>query len=252
MFLLPPSCGILYHARPAGPTVNRIYYDEHRPQHRRCVQYYRRTLVVGTVPLALALWLAYVHFPRIGPGLFANAGLSLAGLMTLWSVREMQTRAPGTRWGRWIASRMHDLFPALLIGLQGWFVLLTALLMWFTVAELGFPGGIFSGINLFGILLLAPIRRILAGTEPAHPHPLRELLSEGLGYLNAILVTLFITGVLTAINRPSPTSTEPPMIIILIWMVAVLTILTCVILFLDHIVRKMPPLQRDEPVDTLD
>lgn len=252
IILLPPLCAILYHDQLAGPIVNRIYYDEHRPRHRRCVHYYRRTLAVGAVPLALALALAAAYFPRIGPGLFANAGLTLAGLMTLWSVRDMQTRAPVSRWGRWIVSRMDDLFPALLIGLQGWFVLMTTVLIWFTVAELGFRGSIFSGCMLFGILLLAPIRRILAGTEPPHPHPLRELLSEGLGHLNTILVTLFVAGSLTSLNRPDPTNTEPPMMIIVIWLAATLVILTCVILFLDHIVRKMPPIPREEPADTLD
>ncbi len=233
--------------------MNPNYYDEHRPRHRRCAQYYRRTLAVGAVPLLLAVWLGTAYFPRIGPGLYANAGLSLAGLLLLWSVRDMQARPPVSRWGRWIAQRMDSIFPALLIGLQGWFVLLAAVLIWNTVSELGFTAGRMNTVALMGILLLAPIRRILAGTELQNPPPLRELFTEALGYLNAILVTLFIAGFLTALDQSQGTRTgEPPMGIIIVWMFATLVILTCIILFLDHIVRKMPPMHREEEIDTLD
>jgi hypothetical protein len=235
-------------------VVNPTYYDEHRPRHRRCVQFYRLTLAVGAVPLLLALWLGTAYYPRIGPGIYANAGLSLAGLLLLWSVREMQFYPPTSRWGRWIAQHMDDLFPALLIGLQGGFIVLAALLIWNTLPDLGFSPGRMSSIALFGILLLSPVRRILAGTAPAAPSAPRELITESLGYLSAIFATLFIAGFLTQLVPPpeDPESEPFPMGTIIIWVLATLAVLTCVILFIDHVVRKMPPARRDDKIDTLD
>ncbi|HMP75667.1 MAG TPA: hypothetical protein PKE12_05150 [Kiritimatiellia bacterium] len=234
--------------------MNPRYYDEHRPRHRRSLEYYRRTLAIGAVPLALSIWLAVTQFPLIGPGLYANAGLSLAGLLLLWSVRAMQREPPRSVWGRGIMNHIDALYPALLVSLQGWFVMLSALLIWFTVTELGFPANAFHHGLLVGILLLSPVRRVLRGTEPPHPSPRRELLMEGLGNLNAILITLFVTAIMTTSNLPPgvPLTGEIPPLLLFTWMGAVLVVLTCVILFLDHIVRKMPPTIREEQKDTLD
>ena len=151
--------------------MNPLYYDEHRPRHRRFAEYYRRTLVIGLVALGLSFWLGATHFPRIGPGLFANAGFSLAGLLLLWSVRAMLREPPRSRWAQRLVARIDSVFPALLVSLQGWFVMLSALLIWFTVRELGFPANRFHDVILIAILLLAPVRRILRGTEPQNPPP---------------------------------------------------------------------------------
>jgi hypothetical protein len=205
------------------------------------------------VPLFLAIGLGLAYYPRIGPGIFSNAGLCLSGLLLLWSVHEMQFQAPTTRWGRWIVQHIDDLFPALLIALQGGFIILAAMLIWFTLPDLGFSPGPMSSISLFGILVLSPIRRILAGTAPPNPTARRELLTEALGYLSTILATLFIAGFLTHMVPPpeDPEAENVPMGTIIIWVLATLTILTCIILFVDHIVRKIPPSRREEKIDSL-
>jgi hypothetical protein len=234
--------------------VNPRYYDEHRPRHRRFADYYRRTLVIGLVPLGLSIWLGTTHYPLVGPGIFANAGFSFAGLLLLCSVRAMLRVPPRSRWAQRLMARIDTVFPALLVSLQGWFVMLSALLLWFTVRELGYPANLFHDAVLISILLLAPVRRILRGTEPQNPPPRRELLSEGLGNLNVILITLFAAAIMTTSSLPpgQPLTGEIPSIVLFTWMASVLVVLTCVILFLDHIVRKMPPTVHVEEKDSLD
>lgn len=234
--------------------MNPHIYDEHRLKHRRFHEYYRKTLVMGAVSLLLGIWIGAAHMPMMGPGVFANTGFSAAGLLLLWSLRNVHQVSPQTRWGTWLKQKTEAPFPAVLIGLQGWFLSLIALLMWFTVTELGFPANGFHHTMLLGILFLIPIRRILNGTEPPHPTPWRELITEALGYLNVCLITLFVAAVASTASLPpdKPLTGELPMGIIFIWMAAVLVVLTCIILLLDHIVRKMPPTIRTEEQDTLD
>lgn len=231
--------------------MNRIYYDEHRPGHRRCALYYQRTMAIGLVALGIALYIGAARFPDVGPGWFANAGLTASGLLLLWGVRKLQRDTPVTRWGRWIARRMNDLFPALLVGLQGWFVLLAALLLWYTILELGLPAGPFDTGVLVAILALAPLRRILAGTEPPNPAPARAAWATGLRLLNVALIAIFSARALSELTRPPPGG-DLPLFPILVWIAATLVVLACVILFIDFWVRKMPQSPPGTPADKLE
>ncbi|MCO5045259.1 MAG: hypothetical protein J5I99_10710 [Verrucomicrobia bacterium] len=233
--------------------MNPHIYSEHHLAHRRFREYYRRTLAMGAVALGLAIWMGSAQMPMPGPGLFANAGFSAAGIFLLWALRNLHTTPPRSRWGQRVRARSENQFPAIVICLQGWFILLIALLIWFTVAELGFAANGFQHTLLIGILLLAPVRRILDGTEPPRPSPRRDLIRETLAYLNVCLITLFIAAVLTTAMLPpdAPATSELPFAVMFIWVVVTLILLTCAILLLDHIVRKMPPTVRSEEQDTL-
>lgn len=234
--------------------MNPHLYEEYRLRHRRFGEYFRRTLIIGFVPLGLAVWLAFIHFPSVGPGLFANAGLCTAGLLLLWAARAMHRVPPRAAWGGRLAARGDALIPALLIGTQGWFVLLTAMLIWFTIIELGVNANPVQHILLVATLVLIPSRRIVDGTTPQQASPWRELFSEGLGYAHVCCATLFLATVFsTAILPPDkPLTDKLPPGVVIVWMAAVLTLLTCLILFLDHIVRKMPSTPQTEARDTLD
>ncbi len=234
--------------------MNPHLYDEYRPRHRRSAEHYRRTLAIGAVPMVLSVWLAFSHAPRVGPGLWAAAGFSLSGLLSLWSLKRMLAVPPRARLAGWYARNAQSLYPAALIVTQGWFVLLSTCLIWFTFIGLGYTVTPAHHILLGGVLLFAPIRRILRGTEPMHPSPLRELMTEGLDYLNACVFTLFVAAFASLFILPPGTliTHEVPLGLILVWFVATIVILTCIILFLDHIVRKMPGPPATERVDSLD
>lgn len=234
--------------------MNPHSYEEYHLKHRHFRENYRKTIVFGAVTLLLALWVGFAQAPLIGPGIFANAGLALTGLLLLLALRNLHATSPQTRWGIWLKQRSEGAFPALIIGLQGWFTLLVALLLWFTISEIGFQPNGFEHTLFIGIFLLVPIRRILSGSEPIHPHPRRELIAEALTCLNICLITLLTATITSDAALPATQrfSAGIPPTIVLIWVAATLIMLTSVILLLDHIVRKMPSTEPPEARDTLD
>lgn len=235
--------------------MNPHIYDEYRLGRRRFREYYAKTLGMGVVALLLAVWFGSAHLPQIGPGIYASAGFSAAGLLLLWGLRNMHRSKIRSRWAHWLRAHTEASFPAILILFQGWFLLLIAMLIWFTIADLGFAANTLQNVLLLVILLFIPVRRILAGTASQHPSPRRELTTQGLTYLNVAIVTLFLAAAISGTMLPPQEqvfSSEIPMGAIIIWLSATLVILTCLILFLDHIVRKMPPAPKQEEQDTLD
>ncbi|MCS6772183.1 MAG: hypothetical protein NZ740_09195 [Kiritimatiellae bacterium] len=232
--------------------MNPLYYNELRPSHRRCREHYRRTLAMGLVPLLIALYLARAYHPHIGPGLLANAGLALSGILFLWGVRNLQFEAPATRWGRWIAARLNDLFPPVVIVLQGWFVILAVGLLWFAILGLGLPATALDTGLLFLFIVFSTLLRLLAGTQPQHPSARRLLFQKGLACLNRIAAAVFFARLFTLVTAPPEAGSGSNVLAILIWILAILVILAAIVLFADFLVRKMPRHFSAPPEDSLD
>jgi hypothetical protein len=234
--------------------MNPYTYEELKLGHRHAPEHFRRTFAAGLVPVGLALLTWWSHFPRGGPGIYATAGLAISGLLMLWSLRAVHSDAGISGLSRRLIARSDRWYPAALILAQSFFIALTVLLLWFTICELGFAASWLQHSLLIAYLLLLPIRRILQGTEPMHPSPLHELVMEFLGYLNTCIVTLFIAGCATLALLPpdKPLTGELPPSIVLVWLPAILVIITCVILLIDHVLRKMPQPAATEAKDELD
>lgn len=236
--------------------MNPHIYEEYHLGRRRFREYYAKTLGMGVVSLFLAIWFGYAHRPLTGPGIYASAGFSAAGLLIVWGLRNLHRAKLRSRWATWLKERSKQKFPVILIFSQGWFLLLTAMLIWFTIVELGFIANTLQHALLFLVLLLIPVRRILAGTDSHSISPRRELTARGLTYLNVMVITLFIASAVSNTILPEQQAgvfaNEAPLGAILVWLSAVLILLTCFVLFLDHIVRKMPTSPKSEEQDTLD
>lgn len=215
--------------------------------------HFRRTLLSGVVPIGIAILLGSSR-PTPGPGLFASAGVAAAGLLMLFGLHGLHREEHLARISRWLVKYTDRWFPALLIILQNLFIALTVLLLWFATAELGFPATPLLHVQLVVLLGLAPLRRVLHGTYPANPPPWRELLVELLRYLHASLVASFVASLLTRLMIPPGERLEQglPPGLILIWVPAVLVIITSIILFIDHVLRKMPAPIHSEEKDALD
>lgn len=233
-------------------NVNPYVYSEYRRSSRYAPGHFRRTVVTGLVPVVLAVILWYSRFPHGGPGLYSVAGLGAAGLLMLAGVRMAHEEPNIGRLARALVSRSDTWYPAYVLATQNLFIALTALLLWFTICDLGFAASWMQHSLLVLLLLLSPVRRIMAGTEPAHPGPWRELLSEGLRYVNACTVAFFAAGCLTVVIIPpdEPLTRSLPAGVVLAWLPAVLVAIGSVILFIDHLLRKMPapppPEEKDE------
>lgn len=233
--------------------MNTILYEEHRSGHRLLRIHFRRTLVAGVLPLLMAVLLATSQ-ARPGPGHYAGGGLALAGLLLLFGLRDLHRVPPLSRAARWLVQRSDRWFPAALLMLQNFFIALCVLQLWFASTALGVPVTLLQHALLVTILLLSPLRRILHGTYPPQPSPRRELAVEFLRYLNASVVALFLASLCTRLMVPpgDRMSQGLPPGVILTWMPAVLVILGSVILFIDHVLRKMPPAPPTTEKDALD
>lgn len=234
--------------------MNPYVYSEYRRSSRYAEGHYRRTLATGVVPVVLAMILWYSRFPQGGPGLYSAAGLGLGGLLMLMGVRRAHEEPAAGAFARALVRHSDVWYPAYLLASQNFFIALTALLLWFTICDLGFAASWVQHALLVLLLALSPIRRILDGTEPTHPGPWRELLSEGLRHLNACTVAIFAAGCVSIVILPpdQPLTRSLPAGVVLAWMPAALVVIGSVILFIDHLLRKMPAPPPAEAKDELE
>ena len=101
---------------------------------------------------------------------------------------------------------------------------------------------------------MAPLRRILFGSLPIYPPPHLEILVEFVRYSSAALGAIFTALLASRLMFPpgeKMTGTLPAGLVIL-WMAAVLINIGCLILFIDHVLRKMEPALPDEKKDVLE
>ncbi len=222
--------------------------QEYRPSHRFSERHARLTQNMGWLPAGLALILLYAYQRKAGPGLWAALGLAISLQMILWSARRIRAHtARRSKLGDRIAASTDRWFPAFLILTQAAITTNTAAIFWFTLIELGYRASLPQSILLALWLFVLPIRRIsrLAMTELNRPRD--EVLYFFTHYTSHILLTLFIA--VTANQAVTPAAETPdaqPIAAIVIWVPAVLIILTFAVLFTDHIVRKLPPRPRSD------
>ncbi len=215
--------------------------------------HYRHTWYAGWMALGVSALLATAR-PHPGPGLVSCAGLSASGLLLLAGLRGLLTE-PRLRWPfhRW-APHADRWFPIALIALQNFFITLALLPLWFATADLGFPATPVMHILLLLLFVLAPLRRILQGTHPLEPTVPREVIMEFLRYTYVCVIALFVTLLISHMNNPASdqAAAEPSVGAIFLWLPCILINLGCFVLFVDHLVRKLPPPPAPETKDTLD
>lgn len=233
--------------------MNPMIYEELRPGHRRFRSHLLRLTVHAWIPIVTAVVLA-VSVPPPRPVHYAVTGLGLAGLLILAALRRMETeRNPGPL-ARSLNRNRDAWFPAIMVLGQNYFVSLTIALLWTTMVGLGFSAGPLQHALLAAVLVVSPFRRLLFGTYPPHPGPLREISVEFVRYTFVCLLTLFIASLGARMALPPDarlTQTLPAPFIIL-WIAASLVCITCAVLFIDHLLRKMPSPTAGQPKDVLE
>lgn len=233
--------------------MNSILYDEFRPRHRRLPVHYRRTLTAGALAIGISALLALTQ-PDLGPALVASIGLATAGLLLLAGYRGL-LREPAP-WAvlAWMARRADRWFPATMVVAQNLFIAMTLLPLWWAIAKLGFSAGPALNVLLIILLVLAPLRRILQGTHTAEASAARDVLVEFLRYTFICLLVVFITLLASRVMAPPGTGGGDPasQVALFLWVPCVLVMLGCIVLFLDHLVRKLPTAPAPEVKDTLD
>lgn len=215
--------------------------------------HYRHTWYAGWMALAVSV-LLLASQPDPGPGLFACTGLSASGLCLLTGLRgllhESSLRWPFRTW----LERAETWYPMALISFQNYFVTLALLPLWYATEDLGFPATPTLHTLLVLLFVLAPVRRIFQGTHTLTSSVRREVIMEFLRYTYVCVIALFVTLLMARLGSPAgrQPGTEPSAGAIFLWLPCTLIHIGCFVLFVDHLVRKLPPAPVMESKDTLE
>jgi hypothetical protein len=223
--------------------------QEYRPSHRRSRDHLLLAQRMGLLPIAVVLILFYAHGSRSGPGLWMALGFSVTLQLFLWSGSALP-RYPKNRSS--LGSRLADSadvwFPYLLILVQGGFVAITALLFWFTIGELGIRSNLLQNILLVIWLVLQPIRRITRIQANQSKAFGDDLLHSLVHYLGWIVLTLFIVVTIqVSMSANRSLTSDSPFAGLFVWIPATLMVIANIVLFVDHVLRKLPRRTRAAP-----
>ncbi len=217
--------------------------DEYKLSNRRSKEHYMRTFLLGFIPTGVALMMMYAQPEDHSPFVVSILGLSIAFQMILWSGREIhRTRDPLTPAGQHLVSISDAWFPHFLMFMQGLNICITVLLLWFSICALGFKSVAIQHVILFFALILHPLRRMLTYAVITETTRRKEIARELVHYLQIIFLTLFLAMTFHLVMLPPEQlqSDTLPLGAIMLWVPAILVIISCVVLFIDHIVRKQP------------
>lgn len=205
----------------------------------------RQTLAFGLVPLGLALLLMAAGAPeKPSAGLWGGAGAALGGMALLWGL----WRRSGGRYVRGF-STLHYLVRYL-------FAILCPMLLWIVFGDMILDlAGVLPPILLGLLLLVYPASRILreiVGPDPMVA-PRIEMAYIVCRQIEMVLLVFSIAGLISGAivdaNRDYPT--DPAPLLIVIWLLALLSLLAGAILGVSHGVRlftrSAPPQPLDDP-----
>lgn len=197
---------------------------------------------MGLLPIAVALILFYAHGAKSGPGLWMALGLGVGLQLMLWSGHALhRSRRGRSKLGDRLVARSDTWFPSFLIVIQGGFTAIILLTFWFTLQELGYRSMIAQYVLIAALLVLLPVRRIVRLKAAEDPTVANEIIYFTLYYCHWILVTLFIATTIQALVFPDQlVSSSFPTGMLFIWIPAVLGIIGSAVLFVDHVIRKLP------------
>jgi len=216
------------------------FFNEYQLSQRAARGHFQLTQRLGMAPLAISLIMMFAHRGFPAPGLWAALGLSvglqllLTGCHGICFARDIQTRA-----ATYLALTSDGWFPLFLFSIQTGFMFVSMGLIWFTLLELGFPTTTWLQLNLATFLLTIPACRILADIARSTASIRWTAAAEACRYLSLVLAAIWIAGTLMLFMAP-PDKPIPPdkyIFAIILWLLVALLALTCVMLFVDHLLH---------------
>lgn len=212
-------------------------YPHYRPSERGSRQEVRRAQLLGLVPVAVALALLEARGQRAGAGLWAGFGLAFGLQLVLWGACDIvfgdSPLSPAAV--RLKASR-DAWFPAFLFGTQTGFLLVAVALMWLTLCDVGFPATVWQHLQVALLAAAIPVSRWTRETARVRETPRASIAAEAVNYATVVLSVLLVASSMTLFMVPAgePLSADMFPLVLALWVITVLVVLTCVILFLDH------------------
>jgi hypothetical protein len=216
-------------------------FPEYRPSAETFREHVDRTRWLGLVPLFLSLMLMFAAPADPGPGLWSAFGtvlglhLLLGGGIRLARESSRPSARAADRW-----------FPLLLFAVQTGFAIVTAVLIWQTLLDLGHYSSPAEEVVLYTLLASFPAHRLIRVRAPDEEAGRRRLrwelffryLTRG---LTAILLSLLLTDLL---RDPAGKIGQGGIVLaIALWVTTILFVLGCVTFFIERALGVSGPVQ---------
>ncbi len=238
-------------------TVSAMYHisEEYRISNRRARYHYNRARLLGLIPVGVAFVFLFYAGDYYTPLLYCALGTSLAFQLMLWAAYEAHFGGRHSAWTRRRLQNSDNWFPSFVIVCQNAFFAITLAVFWFIICRLGFPANILDHGLLAAWVFVWPILRVLRARLYLDSHNSNlETSYEFFRYTNVALIAFLIASLITDFATqeagPAP-SHDYTMLGMFVWLPAALVAVGCVVLFLDHLVRKRPRRPRKDEFDVL-
>ncbi len=223
---------------PAGDEKREPLFPQYRPSERHAAEAIRYVRQAGWLTVLLAALLLWAQTGKSPPGYWVVMGMALGTLMVLRGALELQTSAHHrTQLAGRLSQARERWFPYLLFGTQTLFLYLLVSVLWFTLPALGVDLHLILHIGLYVLLTLITVRRLIAEWARHKVAVVRLPVQDGIQYTTTIIVTLLVAVAMTHAVSPfgHPITGDNSMPIVIIWVIASLIILCCIILIIDRL-----------------
>lgn len=195
---------------------------------------YRRTQTMGAVPLLFAL-ITIVSMPgRSGPVIWGALGISAGLHLILWGVYNLHLARFSASACAVPESRATPVLIFSVFHLFGWIILV---MLWSSLAKLGFSSTPLMNIIFIFLLPVIPVKACWHHLTEQSQEKRHAIVNEALRYVLLIGIVLLVAlaGTHAVMAGDAALVEKIPAKIIWIWVAATLVILTCLILLADHL-----------------
>jgi len=219
-----------------------LLFPQYRISDRQALDRFRLTQKIGLFPLFVAIVMMCARPAGPGPGLWCVLGLSLGLELFFWGAYALH-RDPGSTSP--LCNRLKATsdcwYPPLLFVTQNIFILLTIVVFWLTLQELGgIPTSLWINLNILLLALLIPVYRLAKEMMLRSDDVKHVLWEKASRYLLVILGTTLAMALWLDFSLPETGPIPPDLMFRLLFLgvIACLVILTCVALLLDFWFRR--------------
>ncbi len=221
-----------------------MLFERYRISEKTSAEHFTHACFLGMVSLLFALLtLLSVRTADRVPS-WAALGITSGLLLLLTGAYRIHRIKPATRWGRQLMNNTDRWFPVFLFFIRKFFMVAFSTLLWITLQQLGLPSSLPINILFACLMLLIPLKGLLR--ECVHRDRLLrlEILNEFALFVLISAFVLLVVLILTALPPTPFVGASVNMLHFLLWIIAILIITTCLILFLSHLPRHRPHPER--------
>lgn len=223
-----------------------LLFPQYRISDRHAVTRFRMAQKMGLFPIFVALVMMFARPAGPGPGLWCVFGLAAGLELLLWGgyfLHEDPAGRPG--FGQRMKTASDSWYPYFIFTIQNMFILLTVVIFWLTLQELGVPSSFWINLHLVLIAALIPGYRIANEMMLRKDNIKYVLYEKSCRFLIVILCTTLALMIFLRYSLPAAGAANPDVLIriLIVGVLSCLVILTCVALLLDFWFRrrKLPP-----------